>query len=161
MLSPEVFNSGCILELPGETSKMYLLNSWYFVKAHWMMLIWSQGQEQVISYNAIKWNQDHQIRERLEQNFCGAESKKDSWPEYRKPRNGFCPICPLGDVSVIKSGPRIPQILLLALLCITRVHLCKLPFSFASHLTLGSANRGRQRGTGKLVGQPLLGQLAP
>lgn len=50
----EVFNSGCILELPEETSKMYLLNSRYFVKAHWMMLIWSQGQEQVISYKAIK-----------------------------------------------------------------------------------------------------------
>lgn len=46
LASPEVFNSGYILELPEEILKIQILNTQYFVKTHYVMLILSHGCEQ-------------------------------------------------------------------------------------------------------------------
>lgn len=49
---PEVFYSGRILELPHQILKIQMPNTQYFVKVHGMVLTWSQGWEQVVSFNA-------------------------------------------------------------------------------------------------------------
>lgn len=54
LTSPEVFNSGCILELPEEILNIQMQNTQYFVKTHWMMFNIEPGLGTVVSVNARK-----------------------------------------------------------------------------------------------------------